>query len=330
MPDGICHNEGMTTAPAPPKTTNPATAARPDPAEVASRLYRYDRPCVPLPSPEAVGDAAVEAFHRDGFVAVENVFSPAEVAGYLDAIRAAVDADGTPEGPGRGVIGYEGNVDGTAMTGDARQLAVRKLQGFWNTVPGLRAAGEHPILTGLCERLLGEPVSMFQDMALLKPPGGGVEKPWHQDTAYFALTTPLGVIGTWTALDSATTENGCMHVIPGSHKLGPTPHYHDRDCQIPDDAVDVANDVVVPLRPGGVLFFSGLVHHGTPPNLSEHRRRALQFHYLGESGVRAESWEEHGEHFRDDAGPAVCTGAKWNRPPRTVASRAEGKRLFPF
>ena len=313
----------MTTAPARP-------SARPDNADLAARLYRYDRVHRPLPSPEAVDDAAVGRFHADGFLAVENVYSPAEVESYLRAIEDAVNADGTEGGPRDGVIGYESGVDGRSLSGEARQLAVRKLHGFSKGVPALGAAGSHPALVGLCERLLGEPVSMIQDMALLKPPGGGAEKPWHQDTAYFALKTPLSVIGTWTALDPATTENGCMHVIPGSHLAGPRPHYHDRDCQLPDDVVDVPSDVVVPLRPGGVLLFSGLIHHGTPPNLSTSRRRALQFHYLGESGVRAESWEEHGEHFHDDAGPAACTAARFGAPIRSLASRAEGKRLFDF
>ena len=92
---------------------------------------------------------------------------------------------------------------------------------------------------------------MIQDMALLKPAHVGREKPWHQDTAYFVMEPIDLVLGTWIALDAATPENGCMHVIPGSHRGGPRPHYHDRDCQLPDEAVEVDRDVMVPLRAGG-------------------------------------------------------------------------------
>jgi len=43
--------------------------------------------------------------------------------------------------------------------------------------------------------------------------------------------------------------------------------------------------VVVPLAPGGLLLFDGLIHHGTPANLTQERRRAVQFHYAARSAV---------------------------------------------
>jgi phytanoyl-CoA hydroxylase len=163
-------------------------------------------------------------------------------------------------------------------------------------------------LKGIAEKLQGESVKLFQEMGLLKPPGGGVEKPWHQDTAYFRLSTPLAVIGTWTALDPVDADNGCMHVVPGSHLGGPKPHYHDRDCQLPDNTIPRDEVMAVPLRPGGAMFFSGLIHHGTPPNLSDRRRRALQFHYLAESGMRTEDPAVLTSLFKDKSGFAGCQG----------------------
>ena len=84
-----------------------------------------------------------------------------------------------------------------------------------------------------------------------------------------------------SALDEATAENGCMHVIPGSHKT-PTVHFKRRDWQICDTDVAADRDVMVPLKPGGCLFWHGLTHHGTPANLSDKGRRALQLHYKPE------------------------------------------------
>jgi phytanoyl-CoA hydroxylase len=168
---------------------------------------------------------------------------------------------------------------------------------------------EHPRLLAIVERLLGGPVTLFQDMALLKPPHVGREKPWHQDAAYFLLGPPELILGTWTALDEATPENGCMHAIPGSHLAGPRPHAHVRDCQLSDDEVEreVAHDVVVPLKPGGVMFFTSLLHHGTPPNRSAARRRALQFHYA-RTDCRKIDAAEHARYFHDGTRHAGCTG----------------------
>ncbi|MEM8875370.1 MAG: phytanoyl-CoA dioxygenase family protein [Planctomycetota bacterium] len=206
---------------------------------------------------------------------------------------------------------------------EQRELAVRKLFGFKDTVPDLIAAANHPRLLCICEKLMGESVRLVQEMALLKPPGGGVEKPWHQDAAYFRLATPTGVIGTWTALDAAYPDNGCMHVIPGSHHAGPRPHYHDRDCQLPDDTIDRDHIVAVPLEPGGTMFFSGLLHHGTPPNASADRRRALQFHYLTASGVESEDPAILASLFGDRAGFAGCQGWAWGEKPRPLHLRKD-------
>jgi copper chaperone CopZ len=76
----------------------------------------------------------------------------------------------------------------------------------------------------LMGRLLEALPERFQDMALLKPPRLGREKPWHQDAAYFRGSDPHLMFGVWIALDPATRENGCMEVIPRSHLAGPAPH----------------------------------------------------------------------------------------------------------
>jgi phytanoyl-CoA hydroxylase len=94
-------------------------------------------------------------------------------------------------------------------------------------------------------------------------------------------------------------------VIRGSHLDGPARHYPVRECQLEDGGVQVDRAVVVPLKPGGALFFSGLIHHGTPPNTSGDRRRALQFHYAAANCTRM-TIRQHGELFDDDGAYAGC------------------------
>ncbi|MFD4022206.1 phytanoyl-CoA dioxygenase family protein [Streptomyces sp. NPDC058576] len=157
----------------------------------------------------------------------------------------------------------------------------------------LRAVAHAPGLLALVRRLVGDDrVVMIQDMALLKPPGGGREKPWHQDNAFFPFEPGTPIIGVWIALDEATPANGCMHVRPGSHLAGPAVHFRRRDWQLCDADVLAAredepvSDVTVPLPAGGALFFDGLLHHGTPENRTRTRRRALQLHYVPAAAVR--------------------------------------------
>jgi phytanoyl-CoA hydroxylase len=159
----------------------------------------------------------------------------------------------------------------------------------------------------LLARIFAEQPKFLEDQALLKPPSkqSGIEKPWHQDMAYSSFAYTKMVCGVWVALDEATLDNGCMHVIPRSHRNGPVPHYAVRDWQLCDADVDVGSDETVPLKPGGMLFFCGLLHHGTPPNLSNQRRRALQFHYGTDSAVKMTP-EEYKMVFTNRMTKAEC------------------------
>ena len=165
------------------------------------------------------------------------------------------------------------------MAADERRDAIRKIFRFVDYEPRLNAIAEHAGLLGVLKQMMGEAPALFQDMALVKPPIFGSEKPWHQDCAYFNLPQGTTVVGVWIALDAATPENGCMHIIPSSHNEGPMVHFKRRDWQICDTHVPSARDTMVPLEPGGCLFWHGLLHHGSPANQSAQRRRALQFHY---------------------------------------------------
>ena len=230
-----------------------------------------------VPGFEAVTEDDVARYHDEGYLVVEGAFSEAEVGaalqGLLDLIagRYPTFDDFDIEAPAK--------AQWPALRGEERQDAVRKLMNFTPYDARLRTIAEHPPLTALLARLMGAAPELFQDMALIKPPRIGREKPWHQDCAYFDLPLDTKVVGVWIALDEATIENGCMRVLAGGHREGPRLHFQRRDWQICDTEMLGKSSVAAPLKPGGCLFFDGLLPHGTPHNTSPLRRRALQFHY---------------------------------------------------
>lgn len=284
--------------------------------EIAQKLYRYGQIHRAIASPVDVNESHIEQYRRLGFIAVEKVFSIDEVKIYSQAITDLV-AQGDPQ-----MVFLEESAQALNLTAADRERYVRKCMWFVEREPRLKAMSRHPTLLAIVEKLIGNQVKLIQDMALLKPPHIGTEKPWHQDSAYFAVSPPQLIIGTWTALDPATIENGCMHVIPGSHLAGPKPHYHDRDCQLSDDDVSVNEDVVVPLSPGGVLFFSSLLHHGTPPNQSSANRRAIQLHYCS-TICKSIDADRHLQMFKDELGYAGCLHHANGLKPRPIISRPE-------
>jgi hypothetical protein len=248
-------------------------------------LYRFDRSAEYIDRLEDIGEPELAFFQERGYLAVRQAFDATEMRDALAGLLAVIAGAGADRFPGLD-LQFEARVRERIDTipPDQRQDHVRKLMRFVRHDPRLAAMAQQPSLTAVVRQIVGEAdLVMFQDMALLKPPGGGREKPWHQDKAFFSIRTTSPVVGVWIALDPATPENGCMHVIPGSHREGPVVHFKRRDWQICDDAVEVARDVMVPLEPGGCLFFDGLMHHGTPANRTTLRRRALQFHYTSAS-----------------------------------------------
>ncbi len=233
----------------------------------------------------AITGEHLDFYEQEGYLAVENAFSAEEInaakEGMLDLIMG--------KNPDFKNIGFEAKAAAklASLSPHERQDAVRKLMHFVDFEPRLQALAEHPALCAVVARLLGEPPQMIQDMGLIKPPNFGREKPWHQDKAYFDYPVETKVVGVWIALDPATVANGCMHVQPQGHRKGPVVHFKRRDWQICDTEVMGKPCVAVPLKPGGLLLFDGLLPHGTPTNYSAQRRKALQYHY---AGVSARKW----------------------------------------
>ncbi|MEO6053881.1 MAG: phytanoyl-CoA dioxygenase family protein, partial [Chthoniobacterales bacterium] len=154
--------------------------------------------------------------------------------------------------------------------------------------------------------LIGPNPIHFQDMALIKPALVGTEKPWHQDDAYFSISPLDAVVGVWIALDDAKIENGCMHVIAQGHKNGALRHFHDRDCEIMPDRIDPSKIIPVPIPAGGAMFFSGLIPHETPPNKSDYRRRAMQFHFRAATSQIVDEETYNRMFVEADGSPASC------------------------
>jgi phytanoyl-CoA hydroxylase len=195
----------------------------------------------------------------------------------------------------------------------ARAELIRKFGDFTDYDPALKRAAMSARLHAALDAILGRGRVMLQEMALVKPPRISGEKPWHQDAAYFRGSDPDLMFGVWIALDPATAENGCMEVIPGSHRDGPVPHIPHPDinlCTIDPRYVNAARRVQLPMQPGDALIFHSLTHHYTAANRSDRRRRALQFHYH-QLGLEWTSLHAHRILYHDPHGEyAGCTVPK--------------------
>ena len=215
------------------------------------------------------------AFDRDGYVIVAEFLSTGEVESIRRETTAIVDR--FPDVPEE-LVQIEPAVRRGAVKPDRVELGVRKLFRMTRHNEQFRSLAHHPGMVGIAVELIGPDVVLFQSMLLMKPPRFGGQKVWHQDNAYFRLE-PNDVFGFWIALDDADVENGCMHVIPGSHREGIEEHGGVADDYGLSSAPTANDAVACVMKTGDALVFHGETYHFTPPNTTDRRRRALQYHY---------------------------------------------------
>ena len=134
--------------------------------------------------------------------------------------------------------------------------------------------------------VIGEDVILWGCHVFCKPAGEGYETPWHQDGHYWPIR-PLATCTAWVALDRSDRENGCLKVIPGSHK-GNVLHEHlheDRadlvlSQRTRDDAFDAGKAVDLELDPGQMSLHDVYLIHGADANRSARRRAGVAIRYM--------------------------------------------------
>ena len=172
-----------------------------------------------------------------------------------------------------------------------RRDRVRLMSYMYHHHPYFRGIGSHPAIYEVISLLYQTGVQIFCDTVFNKPAHHGIKAALHQDTTFWGKIEP-NAINFWMAIDPATVENGCLHIIPASHKKD-LPH-HDHPIQghiLNDDEVDLSIQIPIELEPGNAIFFdSGLIHRSYP-NRSDRRRRAYAAIYGTENQRHIEPWK---------------------------------------
>jgi phytanoyl-CoA hydroxylase len=220
----------------------------------------------------------VDTYARDGYAVLPGAFGAAEVARLrTEALRIC-----------RGEIGpVAGAQPGPPDEPD--DVVIRRYACIHfphKLSPLMRQTLAHPVVVAALTQVIGPDVKAMQSMLFTKGEGKPGQA-WHQDE-FFIPTRDRSLTAAWIALDDATTENGCLWVLPGSHRPGVI--YPDRDQDDPrfDCSIEAydfpyrdADAVPVEIAAGSVLLFNGYLLHRSLPNAAPSGlRRALVNHYM--------------------------------------------------
>jgi len=142
---------------------------------------------------------------------------------------------------------------------------------------------QKPIFREICARVYGGhiPIASYRAMFMNKPANKGTLLPWHQDRWNDLDRDPL--ITVWTALDPATRENGCVQIIPGSHRWGVINPAHGSGFLSPEQADSHAPEedaIFCELEPGEVILLHNWLLHSSDKNASDISRRAFSVCYM--------------------------------------------------
>ncbi|HVF74459.1 MAG TPA: phytanoyl-CoA dioxygenase family protein [Acidimicrobiales bacterium] len=227
-----------------------------------------------MSTPTTTRDDTLAKFDRDGYAIFRNVLDAdlmAEAAAHIDWVQAR-NPDVRPEHLGQWLV---------------------KEDPFW-----VRLVSDDRLLD-IAELFVGPDLALFASHYISKPPFDGQAVLWHQDAAYWPLE-PMEVVSIWLAVDEATTENGCLRVIPGSHTL---PAHEFRIRQDTDNVFqsettaefDESTAVDIELKPGDCEVHHPNILHSSKPNNSPKRRCGLTIRYIPTST----------KILTDDGGPFV-------------------------
>ena len=154
---------------------------------------------------------------------------------------------------------------------------VRKMTHLCYFDPLFEAAARKEAIVDVIEELMGPDIKLYCDQLMMKARYHGTVTDWHQDSVAWPQFAPQDHVSCWVALDDATAANGCMTVLPGSHKWGPITR--EKKARFLADPL-LPEPVPVELPAGSCLFHHGLNFHRTGANPTPDRRRGLALHYI--------------------------------------------------
>lgn len=245
-----------------------------------------------MPAPGALQALTPEQyrqFDEQGFVKLEGVFTPDDVA----AVAAAIDPlEQKGEEHLRSLGGRISISEADVITFTTHIVTKSDV---------LKRFAAHAKIKAICRDLIGPDVRLYWDQSVYKKTGKAQEFPWHQDNGY-TFIEPQQYLTLWIPLVDVDEENGCPWIAPGLHKRGTLEHWLT---PIGFKCLEETTDAVaVPGKAGDVIAFSSLAPHRTGPNLktgSVRKAYILQYApdgaYTVRSGVRVRQ-DDPGRQFR--------------------------------
>lgn len=220
-----------------------------------------------------LNEEQLESYRENGYVSGIKFLDEAQITILQNDVNAIVD----PHHPGNELFHeFYSN-----ESSDPDAVLFHAL-GAWRVTPAFHDVLWNPAFVMAANQLLGEKgLRFWHDQLFYKPALHGGVVAWHQDYSYWTRTIPMQHLTCWIGLDDATTANGCLYYVPGSHRWGllDKPELAgEMDgllAQLNEEQRAEFKPVPIELKKGYGTFHHPLLVHGSYENKSAHARRAF-------------------------------------------------------
>ena len=205
---------------------------------------------------------------RAGFAAIDRITDPADILSIFELVEEIISHENAHRDSMHD-LGDDGEISG--------QPKILEIASPSEMSPALLQTAFFKRALGISKAVLGPAARLLFDHCIIKPAFNNTATAWHQDCAYGRMITlSARRLHWWLPLQDATSENGCMEFVAGSH-LGPvlrhrlrTPRAHALQAQLPPGTKLVS----CPLPVGGATVHLPKTLHGTGPNNTSESRLA--------------------------------------------------------
>jgi ectoine hydroxylase-related dioxygenase (phytanoyl-CoA dioxygenase family) len=243
-------------------------------------LSFYDKPITKLfdgVRAEPLTDEQVDLFNEKGYLAAVKILDQEQI----DELRRELGKMIEPEQANNPLF-YEYHSNEST---DVNSILFHAL-GAWRVSSAFHDLLFHKAVTLPASQLLGGRVRFWHDQLFVKPAHDGGIVAWHQDYSYWTRTKPVAHLTCWIGLDESTTENGCVHYVPGSHKWNLLPRgslADDMDAvlvRLTDAQREQFKPIAIELNAGEASFHHPMMLHGSFANRSDRPRRAAVLNFF--------------------------------------------------
>ncbi|XP_060759635.1 phytanoyl-CoA dioxygenase, peroxisomal isoform X1 [Neoarius graeffei] len=223
------------------------------------------------------------AYEEDGFILIKNLVSEEDINRFSKEFEHICKRD--VKIPGLVIMRDVSIAKSEFVQGEK---AVTKLQDFQED-PELFRYCTLPQILKYVECFTGPNIMAMHTMLINKPPDTGKKTsrhPMHQDLHYFPFRPADRIVCAWTSMEKVTRQNGCLVVLPGTHKGTLQEHnYPEWEGGVNKMYHGIRNynpnhpRVHLEMEKGDTVFFHPLLIHGSGMNKTQGFRKAISCHY---------------------------------------------------